>query len=266
MRHLTNAGLTAIIVSRRPFDVPAGFTKQIIDMNNLGAWTPPKNAIVLSTLPIWVLPDFLPRFTDAKAIIATSSTSRFSKSSSSDTHERDISEKLTTAEDALQKWAVQNNVPWTILRPTLIYDCKTDRNITRMAQFIRRWHFLPIAIPSNGLRQPIHTDDVAKAVFKCIDNPAIANKAFNISGSEILSYRAMAERVFEAVGIKPRFLPLPVPLLKIIFKTASALGVIKESSFGAHIFQRMNEDLVFETATGVAAINYQPRPFKPTFT
>lgn len=208
----------------------------------------------------------LPLLTEAQAIVATSSTSRFSKESSSDPHEQEIVKKLTTAESVLQEWAQRNNVSWTILRPTLIYDCKTDHNITRMAQFIRRWGFLPVAVPANGRRQPIHTDDVAKALFKCIGNASAKNKAFNISGGEVLTYKEMAKRVFEALNRKPRFISLPVPLLKRAFRIISALGVLKESDFGADIFQRMNEDLVFETATGLEALDYQPRQFDPIFT
>ena len=134
-----------------------------------------------------------------------------------------------------------------------------------MARFIRRWHFLPLAAPAKGLRQPIHTQDVAKAAFKCLNNPAAANKAFNIAGSEILSYRDMAARVFVALGKNPRFFLLPTPLLQKTFRLAAQVGIIKESSFGAAIFQRMNEDLIFDVQEGLQALDYQPRAFKPDF-
>jgi nucleoside-diphosphate-sugar epimerase len=211
------------------------------------------------------LADFLPRLADIRTLIATSSTSRFSKAQSSDAHERSIAAKLEKAEDAIQTWAEANGVGWTILRPTMVYDCENDKNISRMARFIRRWRFLPIAAPAKGLRQPIHTDDVAKAAFLCLNNPDATNKAFNISGSEILPYRAMAERVFVALGQMPRFIPLPTALLQKAFRTAARLGLIKESSFGAEIFQRMNQDLIFDVAEGIKVLDYRPRPFKPEF-
>jgi nucleoside-diphosphate-sugar epimerase len=266
MQRLAAAGLKADVVTRRSISVPAGFTVSAVDLSGSTNWAAPKGAVVISFLPLWILADFLPRFSGAKAVIATGSTSRFSKAHSSDAHERSISAKLEKAETALRDWAEKNGAQWTVLRPTIIYDCKNDKNITRMARFIRRWHFLPLAAPAAGLRRPIHTDDVAKAAFKCLDNPEAANKAFNISGGEVLSYRAMAERVFMALGQKPRFIMLPCRLLQATFKSAERCGLIKVSGFGAAVFQRMNEDLVFDTAEGIQILDYQPRMFNPEFT
>ena len=60
----------------------------------------------------------------------------------------------------------------------------------------------------------------------------------------------MAERVFIALGQKPRFLMLPSNFLQTGFRA---------------IFQRMNEDLVFDVAEGLKILDYQPRPFKLEF-
>jgi uncharacterized protein YbjT (DUF2867 family) len=265
LRRLALAGMLGTVVSRQAIKVPDGFVSVVVDLDKKSTWEAEKGATVISLLPLWELQKFLPRLTQALYIIATGSTSQFSKSASSDPHERSISEKLSKAEVALQQWAEDNGVIWTILRSTLIYDCKSDKNITRMAQFIKRWRVLPLGAPASGLRQPIHCDDAAKAIFQSIDNPAVVNKAYNIAGGEILSYREMAERVFQALGRKPRFLMLPVPLLEKLFKIAVRVGLVKESSFGAAVFQRMNEDLIFDTEEGVAILDYEPRPFKPKF-
>lgn len=265
LENLKQAGSAGQALSRRPISVPEGFSALQLDLNAPGDWQAPQGATILSLLPIWILIPFLPRLTAAKAIIATSSTSRFSKTNSSDAHERQLADKLAKAESALQDWAESHSIAWTILRPTLVYDGVSDRNIARMASFIKRWRFLPVASPASGLRQPIHAEDVAKAVFKAIDNPQAANRAFNISGSEILTYRAMAERVFAAAGLQPRFLFLPVPWIQIACKIVLGLGLLKRNSLGAAMFQRMNENLVFETESGLATLDYQPRPFKPVF-
>ena len=99
-----------------------------------------------------------------------------------------------------------------MLRPTLVYDGFSDRNIARMIRLVRRTRVLPIARPRPGLRQPIHADDIATAILGALDNPRAAGRAFNIAGGEVLTYRAMAERVFRSQGLTPRFVVLPVPL------------------------------------------------------
>jgi len=236
MRRLSASGLRAEAVSRRALDVPEGFTAIQADLNSPGDWKPPPGAVIVSFLPLWILTGFLTRFSGASAIVAVGSTSRYAKAESSDAHERSIAELLLDAEAALEAWARKNGVGWTILRPTLVYDCKNDKNITRMARFIRRWRFLPLAAPAKGLRQPIHADDVVGAALACLDNPAASGKAFNISGGEVLSYREMAERVFTALGQKPRFVMLPVNFLKFAFKAAAWAGLADGSNFSAAVF------------------------------
>jgi len=265
LQQLAAEGLKADVVSRRPISVPEGFAAITLDLGSSMQWTAPKGTVVISFLPLWILTRFLPRFADAKTIIATSSTSRYSKADSGDLEERSVAINLKTAEETLRHWTEQKNINWTLLRPTMIYNCRNDQNVTRMARFIRRWRFLPLAAPATGLRQPIHSNDVAKAAIKCLNNPATTNKAFNIAGGEVLSYRTMAERIFTALGQKPRFVMLPATLLQKGFQIASHLGILRETNFGASMFQRMNEDLVFDVAEGLKVLDYQPRSFKPEF-
>ena len=165
---------------------------------------------------------------------------------------------------ALENWSRQSETIATILRPTLIYDGQHDANITRMARIIRRCGTFPIAAPGEGLRQPIHADDVAGAVMGALDNPAVAGKALNIAGGEILTYRQMVERVFIALGRHPRPLLLPTDKLAMAFAVATRLGILREKAFGFGVFNRMNEDLVFDCAEGLALLRYAPRSFAPS--
>lgn len=265
LRRLAQAGWTGIATSRGAFDAPEGFTAQRLDPNAHGDWLASEGAVVLSLLPIWALVPLLPRLERARALIATSSTSLYGKANSKDAEERAVADRLAKAESAFRIWAETRGACWTILRPTLVYDCLADRNVTRVAAFIKRWRCLPIAKPADGLRQPIHADDVAMAMMKAIDNPAAVNKAFNISGGEILTYRAMAERIFVAMDLTPRFVPLPAQGLRQALWLPSRLGVMKDNGSLAAMFQRMNEHLVFESEQGLLALDYTPRPFAPTF-
>src|SRR5262249_8806611 len=151
---------------------------------------------------------FLPRFIGVKSIIAVGSTSVFSKANSTDDGEREVARSLQNAESALKTWCQRSNVTYTLLRPTMVYDGVHDKNIAAMIKFIRRFRFVPLAAPATGMRQPIHADDVAKAITGALNNMAADNECFNIGGGEALTYKAMVERVFQAMGIKPRILML----------------------------------------------------------
>jgi nucleoside-diphosphate-sugar epimerase len=263
MRRLHTAGRVADVIARRAISVPDGFTVTHMDLTQARNWIAPENADIISLLPLWILVQFLPRFIGVKSIVAIGSTSRFSKNASADARERATAANLEKSENILQAWCVRSNVHGTLLRPTLIYDGTGDENIARMARFIRRFRFLPLAAPAKGLRQPIHADDVACATVNTLDNPAVYGKSMNIAGGETLTYRAMAERVFEAMGMKPRFLLLPTDWLQKGFRWASDIGVLHETSFGASIFERMNQDLVFDISESLQLLKYQPREFRP---
>ena len=260
---LEGAGRTALVVARRPVEVPDGFTFVKLDVLEAREWAAPKGATVISVLPLSVLVKMLPQLAGVHAIIAIGSTSRFSKAASADPHERAVAEALEQAEAALAAWSARSGVRQTILRPTLVYDGVADRNIARMARLIRRFGVLVLARPANGLRQPIHADDIAKAIMGAIDNPAAEGRAFNIAGGEILTYRAMAERVFAAQGMRPRLLMLPVTWLQASFRLGQMCGMVREQGFGSSVFRRMNQDLVFDTADGLEILNYAPRRFEP---
>ena len=265
LQQLAEAQQKAFVISRKPMELPALFKKITVDLNQKNNWTVPSGATVISLLPLWLLTKYLDQFVGIKAIIATSSTSLYAKAKSKVDYEREVADLLRKAEATLEIWSEKNHVNWTILRPTIIYDCKNDKNITRLAEFIKRWHFLPLAMPALGLRQPIHASDVAKATLKCLNNPGAANKSFNIAGGEILTYRTMVKRIFEALGKKPYLIMLPTFFLKMVFMLATKMGFVKETSFGAAFFERMNDDLVFDVKEGIDVLRYEPRSFNPFF-
>ncbi len=154
----------------------------------------------VSVAPIWVLPDHFPLFESygMRRIVVLSSTSRFTKTASSDAAEKATAVRLSEGEERLISWATSKGIEWVILRPTLIYGHGRDKNINEIARFIHRFGFFPLLGKANGLRQPVHVEDVAKACIAALKSPAATNLAYNISGGETLSYREMVSRVFAA--------------------------------------------------------------------
>jgi nucleoside-diphosphate-sugar epimerase len=136
--------------------------------------------------PIWVLPDYFPLIeaSGARRLVALSSTSRFTKVGAGDTAENAIAAKLIDSEARVQTWAESRGIEWVVLRPTLIYGQGRDKNISEMALLIRRFGFFPLLGRAQGLRQPIHAEDVAAACIAALDAPAAANRAYNISGAK----------------------------------------------------------------------------------
>lgn len=223
----------------------------------------PRASAALSLSPIWLLPAVLPALERAgvRRVVAVSSTSRWTKAASPHPAERDVARRLAHGEAALEAWAAPRGIGWTVLRPTLIYAEGRDANVSRLAALARRWRVLPLAGAGEGLRQPVHAQDLARGALQALESPAAAGRAYDLPGGETLSYRAMCERVFEGLGRRPRLLPLPPALWRLGLALASPVLPGATAAMGG----RMAQDLVFDPAPAVREFGWSPRTFHPRF-
>lgn len=230
-----------------------------------GVAIPQEDAVMtpywICVAPIWVLPDYfsLIEASGARRVLALSSTSRFTKVGSGDAAENAIATKLIESESRVQAWAEERGIEWVILRPTLIYGQGRDKNISEIARFIRRFGFFPLLGLAQGLRQPIHAKDVAAACVCALHAPDAANRAYNISGGETLTYRDMVARVFAALDRPPRLLTVPLWVFRVAVAVLRLLPRYRQLS--AAMAERMNRDLVFDHAEAVRDLGFKPRGF-----
>jgi len=222
----------------------------------------PSAPVVVSCMPIWLFARLLPRLRAPRRMIVFSSTSAESKAGGSDAAERKLAEDLRSGEEAIARYCNEHAIPWTIFRPTLIYDGLRDGNVTAVARFILRYGFFPVAHPGNGLRQPVHAADLASVVLAVLENARAPSGIYNLGGGEILTYLAMVQRIFQALDRPARILPLPPRLAGLALRLFNAL---RPTPYRPSLFQRMNQDLVFDLAPARADFGYQPRPFSPDF-
>ena len=218
----------------------------------------------ICVVPIWVLPDYfdLIEASGARRLVALSSTSRFTKVGSGDTAENAVAAKLIESEARVQAWAEDHGIEWVILRPTLIHGQGRDKNISEMARFIRRVGFFPLLGSAQGLRQPIHAEDVATACLAALQVPSAANRAYNISGGETLAYRDMVARVFEALGRPARL--VTVPLWAFSLAVAILRLLPRYRYWSTAMAERMNRDLVFDHTDAARDLGFKPRGFALT--
>jgi GT2 family glycosyltransferase/nucleoside-diphosphate-sugar epimerase len=209
--------------------------------------------------PMWMLEPALSEVFNAKVkrVIAFSSTSVFVKIYSANAAERDTVKALEQAELTLAERAAKAGASFTILRPTMIYGLGLDENVTQISDFVRRYHFFPLYPPADGRRMPVHAEDLAQIALKVITNTKTYNKSYNIGGGEVLGYRAMVERIFLALGQRPRVLnlkQLPM-LLDFLGKWLSGGKVNGEMA------RRMNEDMMFVEEETSRDFAFKPRGF-----
>ena len=166
---------------------------------------------------------------------------------------------MVKGEHDLQTWASNNNVSWTVLRPTLIYGRSNDRNLSEIAKIINKFKFFPVFGKADGRRQPIYVDDVARASVLAAFCANANNKAYNISGDEVLTYKDMVSRVFVAMGLKPKFFTINLSLFN--FGLFFLRKIPKYKNWNADMVQRMNRDMVFDHLEAKQDFGFEPQKF-----
>ena len=197
---LRAAGYHVHVTSRSDVDIEGVVVHKLSDQNAI-----PECATIISLLPISLL--VIPVFHDllcrdsVRRIIAFSSTSVLTKQYSDDANEQNLVTALREGEAAL--WRVgekTDNAPATTLfRPTMIYDGVRDHNVTRIAEWLRRFHGFPLIAQGKGLRQPVHAEDLAHAVLQVLNAPASYGEVAPV----------LRTVIFESLGgisvVKPRW-------------------------------------------------------------
>lgn len=95
----------------------------------------------------------------------------------------------------------------TILRPSLVFGAE-DQLTNRFAG-LARLPLMPVIAPKTKF-QPVFVGDVGQAVAKAALAPSTyGGKSFDLAGSEVMTMRAMIERIAAMAGRAPAYLDLP---------------------------------------------------------
>lgn len=262
LARLNAQGITPISLSRRPPSDDVCWVDGDLADPNLADELPPV-ATVFSLSPIWLLPGALPalKARGMTRLVAFSSTSRFTKLDSAEPSERAVARSLAESEAQVEAFCAEHGVAWTILRPTLIYVEGRDANVSRLAGLIRRFKVLPLSGRGEGLRQPVHADDLAGGAIAAAEAPAARDKAYDLVGGETLTYRVMAERIYAGLGRRPMILALPPWLFRLLLTLAKPFY----PGATATMADRMAQDLTFDDAPARRDFGWAPRDFRPRF-
>lgn len=193
------------------------------------------------------------RLDGAARVVALGSMSIESKRDSPDAGERDTAQRLDAAERRLFAAAERRGIGCTVLRPTLVYGAGSDRSLVPLVRFARRWRVFPRIPAANGLRQPVHADDLAAACLAVLAQSRCAGRTYALGGGERLGFDAMLERV--RASLPWRCLPLPLPL-------AAARALARLGFAAPAAVARLTQDLVADDSPARADFGWSPRPFR----
>ena len=195
-----------------------------------------------------------------KRVVAFSTSSILTKADSANPAESKHMAEIREQELRLKALCDDRGISLVLLRPTLIYGCGLDHNISTLARFGQRFGFIPLAGAARGLRQPVHADDLAAVAVHALSIDHATGLESVACGGSTLSYRQMTEEIAAACGAGVR--TLPPWLLAAAVRAASLLPAF--NAINAEMVRRQSHDMVFDDTALREALNYKPRPFEPT--
>lgn len=221
----------------------------------------PSVDVIYATVHPQLLARALVHIPAPKRIVCFTSSSILTKLDSEIEAERNAVRQLAEGEENFRTVCGELNIPWTILQPTLIYSEGRDANVTRIADFARRFKFFPLAGPGCGLRQPVHAEDLATGALSVTQTERTLNKTYVLAGGETLTYREMVGRIFDGLGQPRCILPVPPTIWKYTFRLAQSLFPRANYAMGL----RMSLDMAFDQSDAINDFGWRPRKFRPEF-
>lgn len=255
---LLDAGAPVIAVSRKVPDFSRpGLTWMQQDLMHETAHVQAR--VMLSAGPLAIALRQAERMPGLQKLVVLSSASVVFKKHSPDPDERCMIESLLDGEQRLAALADRRGVDLKILRPTLIYGVPTLSALNTISRWLERRRWVPVA--GNGLRQPIHADDLAALMKSLVEAGQPGCQTFVLGGGETLAYSSLIRRVGASMGIDVRIYRIPSWAINPALRLAHGVGRFK--NIGPAMISRQRMDLVVDDTPAREQLCWNPRPFRP---
>ena len=120
---------------------------------------------------------------------------------------------------------------------------------------------MPLNGRANGLRQPVHAQDLASVAVTAILSKDELPRMMFLTGGDTLSYSDMVARIFASMNKTARLVHLPEWLFVLLIRFANLLRI--DRGVNCEMVKRQLDDLVFDDQQARSMLDYNPRPFAP---
>ncbi len=116
----------------------------------------------------------------------------------------------------------KSKVPYTIIRPPLMYGCFDTKHLGFMDALLDKSPVFPVPGSGKYLRQPLFVEDICKIVIKLLEIKP-ENKAYDIIGKEKIHFVGLVKIITKEKKQKRLFIPIPIPVFLFLLRCYSWL-------------------------------------------
>lgn len=153
----------------------------------------------------------------------------------------------------------ESGLGWTIARPTMIYGSELDKNMHKLLRFLDKAPIFPIFGDGENLWQPVHYEDLARAVLTTLEKPEAIHQSYDLPGARPLTYRDLIHTAAVALGKKPRTVRLPVEPVRRALRLAEHARI--PLPIQSEQVMRLREDKAYPYENAHRDLGYTPRTF-----
>jgi uncharacterized protein YbjT (DUF2867 family) len=144
-----------------------------------------------------------------------------------------------------------------MLHPTMIYGAQGEDNVQRLAAMLRRLPIVPLPSGGSALVQPIHQDDVTRAIRAALDRAWQGPNTLVIAGPAPLPYADFVRAVARASGRRqPRIVALPAGGLMTIAGILRYIPLLP--GIDPAEVRRLLEDKSFDVQPMIETLGFTP--------
>jgi uncharacterized protein YbjT (DUF2867 family) len=152
-----------------------------------------------------------------------------------------------------------SGLDYVILRPTMIYGTPEDRNFARLLRWLRRCPVMPVPGGGDALQQPVHVEDLARAIVTALERPALARREYDLGGPEALPLAETIRACGAALGRRVWLVPIPLGPSHGAVMLLRSLGL--PSPVRGEQVLRLAESKAVDIEPARHDLDFRPRPF-----
>jgi len=150
----------------------------------------------------------------------------------------------------------------TIFRPSIVFGPE-DQFFNRFAAMALVSPVLPLIGGGTTRFQPVYVLDVAEAVTRAVDDPALAGKTFELGGPRIYSFRELLQLTLAEIGRKRMLLSLPFPLAALQGALLQSIPFMRPALTADQVKLLKRDNVVGPQAAGFKELGMVPTALEP---
>jgi NADH dehydrogenase len=151
-----------------------------------------------------------------------------------------------------------STIPFTIIRPTLVYDVnKGGQEFDMFVSYLRKMPVIPFVGSGNVLKRPVFVEDIINGLLAIKYKETTFRKFYNFSGGEEITLKNFAKMCLKLMG-KPYKPIIHLPVVFCIFLASVLKRILKKPPLTWQIITGMTQDANLDPMTSKKDLGYSP--------